>query len=95
MLKKLFIITIASTAALSLSGCSGLASNALIANASFETGLLLGQSTTQETLDLLSDGTIETYCSDFAAETESVSTIDEFSAEEFTKGCIQGFEENQ
>jgi hypothetical protein len=93
MLKKLITVTIAATAALSLSGCAGLAQDAITKNASYEAGVLIGKATTQDTLDVLSDGTIETFCGAIAEETEKVSTEADFSVDEFTKGCVEGFNE--
>jgi hypothetical protein len=94
-MKKLITIAIASTFALGLAGCSGpdLVNDALIGNASYEAGQLVGQATTQDSLDILSDGDIDTFCSDLGSQTADVTTLDNFSEDEFVKGCLDGFNE--
>lgn len=92
-MKKLLTITIAAGLAFSLAGCAGAANKAVVANASYEAGKLIGKSTTQDTIDLLGDGDIDTFCTDLGDQTADVSTVDDFSSEEFAKGCVDGFNE--
>jgi hypothetical protein len=93
MLTKLTTATIATIVAISLSGCSGITSDSLISNASYEAGVLVGKSATQEALDMWSDGTIDTFCEALAQEALKVPTIEDFSSEEFTKGCVEGYKD--
>jgi Flp pilus assembly protein TadD len=94
-MKKLITIAVASAVAFSLAGCAGagLANDAVVANASYEAGQLIGKATTQDTLDLLSDGDIDTFCSDLATQTADVSTLDSFDEDQFTNGCVDGYNE--
>jgi len=94
-MKKLITIAIASTFALGLAGCSGagLVDDAIVASASYDTGKAIGEATTQESLDILSDGDIDTFCSDLGSQTADVSTLDNFSEDEFVNGCVDGFNE--
>ena len=76
---------------MSLSGCAGITADALINNASYEAVVLVGKSATKEALEMLSDGTIESFCERFAQEADKVATVEDFSVEEFSKGCLEGY----
>ena len=93
-MKKVLTIAIATGLAFSLSGCAGaVAQKAVVSNASYEAGKLIGKSTTQDTIDLLGDGDIDTFCTDLGAQTADVSTVDDFDQDEFARGCVDGFNE--
>jgi hypothetical protein len=94
-MKKLITIAIASTLAFGLAGCAGadLINDAAIDSGSYEAGKLIGKATTQESLDVLGDGDIDTFCSDLGSQTADVTTLDNFSEDEFVEGCVAGFTE--
>lgn len=89
-MRKVLSIAIASALALSLTGCDAIL-NSTAATGSYEAGKLFANAIPKDQLEALNITDPAAFCDEYAAIAEGASTIEGFSAEEFTKGCNDVF----
>jgi hypothetical protein len=89
-IRKVFTITIAAAITLSLTGCDALISSTA-ATGSYEAGKLFANAIPKDQLEALNITDPTAFCDEYATIAEGASTIEGFSAEEFTKGCNDVF----
>jgi hypothetical protein len=87
-MKKIKLFAACAAIVLTLAGCS----NAL-ESVSYAAGKTYGSALTQEQIDILANGDVDAFCEYNANSVDEAGTYSDFNPDEFTRGCIDGFNE--